>query len=292
MLNTILKFLMISNGFFKAFAGLAILLVFASCQQNFQTADSGLQYRMVTENVTNAKPIEGEIVTMKFKYTDAEGNLIEQSDLFRTQLKKPSHDGGCIEDALYMMHKGDSGIFKINTEKYYTKSRKEYVPENLNPEENLIFYIKLVDITTISDFKSERQMAYISDARNEEKLMQDFLRKTNITVDPTASGLYIVELKKGTGKKPEPGKKVQVHYMGYFIDGQLFDSSYDRNQPFVFHYGVGEVIQGWDEGIAHMQVGGKYKLVIPSYLAYGDQQRGPIPPNTTLIFEIELLEAE
>jgi FKBP-type peptidyl-prolyl cis-trans isomerase len=106
------------------------------------------------------------------------------------------------------------------------------------------------------------------------------------------NGMYFIETKTGIGDFPTPGKKVTVHYTGMFLNGKVFDSSYKRNESFEFYLGVGKVIQGWDEGVARMKVGGEYMLIIPSYLAYGDSQVGPIPPNSTLIFEIELLNTE
>lgn len=103
--------------------------------------------------------------------------------------------------------------------------------------------------------------------------------------------LKIEDLSVGTGDKAENGKTVFVNYLGTFIDGKKFDSSYDRNQPFSFTLGAGQVIQGWEQGILGMQVGGKRKLTIGPDLAYGAGGiPGAIPPNSTLIFEVELLE--
>jgi FKBP-type peptidyl-prolyl cis-trans isomerase len=93
----------------------------------------------------------------------------------------------------------------------------------------------------------------------------------------------------GTGDEAVAGKTVSVNYVGTLDDGTKFDSSYDRNQPFEFVLGTGQVIKGWDEGVAGMKVGGKRKLVIPPDLAYGSQANGKIPANSTLTFEIELL---
>ena len=107
----------------------------------------------------------------------------------------------------------------------------------------------------------------------------------------TASGLKYIDLTEGTGETPKAGQQVTVHYTGTLEDGKKFDSSHERGQPFTFTIGVGQVIRGWDEGVMTMKVGGKRKLIIPSHLGYGPRGAGGgvIPPNATLIFEVELL---
>jgi len=109
----------------------------------------------------------------------------------------------------------------------------------------------------------------------------------------TASGLAYQDLKVGDGPSPKVGKGVKVHYTGWLENGTKFDSSVDSGKPFVFTIGVGQVIPGWDEGVLTMKTGGKRKLVIPSNLGYGAAGAGGlIPPNATLIFEVELLDVE
>ena len=107
-------------------------------------------------------------------------------------------------------------------------------------------------------------------------------------------GLEITDEIVGTGAEAKAGNLVAVNYIGTLTNGVKFDSSYDRNQPFSFTLGAGEVIKGWDEGVLGMQVGGKRKLVIPPSLAYGNREVGGglIPANSTLIFEVELLEVK
>ena len=105
-----------------------------------------------------------------------------------------------------------------------------------------------------------------------------------------ASGLKITEIKQGTGDFPKKGQTVVVHYTGTLEDGTKFDSSHDRNTPFSFTLGIGQVIKGWDEGLATMRVGGRSTLIIPSELAYGSRGAGNvIPANATLKFDVELL---
>jgi FKBP-type peptidyl-prolyl cis-trans isomerase FkpA len=107
----------------------------------------------------------------------------------------------------------------------------------------------------------------------------------------TASGLIIDELEVGSGATAEKGKQVSVHYTGWLTNGTKFDSSKDRNDPFQFPLGGGHVIRGWDEGVAGMQEGGRRKLTIPPELGYGARGAGGvIPPNATLVFEVELLK--
>jgi FKBP-type peptidyl-prolyl cis-trans isomerase len=108
----------------------------------------------------------------------------------------------------------------------------------------------------------------------------------------TASGLKYVVLKAGTGPSPQPGQTAVVHYTGWLTDGKKFDSSKDRNQPFQFTIGQGQVIKGWDEGVMSMKKGETRKLIIPPQLGYGDRGAGGgiIPPGATLVFEVELLD--
>ncbi len=107
---------------------------------------------------------------------------------------------------------------------------------------------------------------------------------------PRMADLQIEELAVGEGVEATPGSHVQVHYTGWLTSGQKFDSSLDRGRPFEFELGAGRVIKGWDQGVAGMRVGGKRKLTIPPDLGYGARGAGNvIPPNATLVFEVELL---
>jgi len=112
-------------------------------------------------------------------------------------------------------------------------------------------------------------------------------------VERTASGLELHEVERGFGEVARAGKTVSVHYTGYLKDGTKFDSSLDRGEPFTFALGAGKVIRGWDEGLVGMKVGGRRKLVIPPELAYGSRGAGRlIPPNATLVFDVELVDVK
>jgi FKBP-type peptidyl-prolyl cis-trans isomerase FkpA len=116
-------------------------------------------------------------------------------------------------------------------------------------------------------------------------------RSQTMSTVTTASGLQYEDIKEGSGAEAVAGKSVSVHYTGWLTDGQKFDSSKDRNDPFDFVLGGGMVIKGWDEGVQGMKVGGVRKLTIPPQLGYGARGAGGvIPPNATLVFEVELLD--
>ena len=129
--------------------------------------------------------------------------------------------------------------------------------------------------------------------REEEakKAAQEALDKLAAGFDQTDSGLRYKIIQKGSGAQAQKGKSVSVHYEGSLDNGQVFDSSYRRKDPITFTLGIGQVIQGWDEGIALLKVGDKARFVIPSYLGYGERGAGGvIPPNATLVFDVELVK--
>lgn len=135
---------------------------------------------------------------------------------------------------------------------------------------------------------------YAAVSGKQESMSNSEDQNTKVTPSSSASPsaeLKIEDLKVGTGSAVKSGDTIKIHYLGTLENGIKFDSSYDRNEPFQTQIGVGQVIKGWDEGVIGMQVGGKRKLTIPSDLGYGSRGAGGvIPPNATLIFELELLE--
>ncbi len=143
---------------------------------------------------------------------------------------------------------------------------------------------------TMMEKRTKKMAEMKEEAKKNVGIGQKFLdeNKAKDGIKVTKSGLQYRVLKKGTGKKPKSKSKVKVHYKGTLIDGSEFDSSYKRNKPAEFP--VNGVIKGWQEALTLMKEGGKWELFIPSGLAYGEQGRPKIPPNSVLVFEVELLE--
>ncbi|HVQ39611.1 MAG TPA: FKBP-type peptidyl-prolyl cis-trans isomerase [Pyrinomonadaceae bacterium] len=158
----------------------------------------------------------------------------------------------------------------------------------------LAFIAAIVLLSSVPDItRSQPQKSRSAAAARKRKLIK---RGTKKVVEPkpspigtTPSGLIYVITRHGEGRQPKPGDTVSVHYTGLLTNGVKFDSSLDRGNPISFELGVGRVIKGWDEGIAKLHVGDQATLVIPSSLGYGAKGIGPIPPDATLVFIVELV---
>jgi FKBP-type peptidyl-prolyl cis-trans isomerase len=176
-------------------------------------------------------------------------------------------------------------LFKVQSGKTV-----EFTTPPANTTENLIALIKMQE-KQLSSLDAVLLKLSLDAWFSPERVIENKKKAMGLTF--TASGLGYKIVQQGTGKKPEVGKKVKVHYRGtLFPDGQPFDNSYDRGEPIEFPLGTGRVIKGWDEGIQLFPVGSKGVLVIPPAIGYGSNAMGPIPANSTLQFEIEVVSAE
>jgi peptidylprolyl isomerase len=238
-------------------------------QGNAMTTSSGLQYIELAAG-TGPAPKPGDIVSVHYTGTLTDGTVFDSSYKRGEPIKFPLGRGRVIpgwDEGIALMKKGGKARLIIPPKLGYGERGAGGV---IPPNATLVFEVELVDIQAgVASAPTKVDAAkYIT----------------------TPSGLKYYDLKVGDGPSPTKGQKVNVHYSGWLTDGTLFDSSVERGQPFSFTLGAGEVIPGWDEGVATMKVGGKRQLVIPPNLAYGAQGAGGvIPPNATLIFEVELL---
>lgn len=279
--------------FYGVFIFVTLLFLVISCDHSefngFKETDSGLLYK-IHHNNKQKKAQAGDYITVEMSYYTNEDSLLFDSkgQTFPLRIDEPVFPGD-INEAMTYIGKGDSATFVIRADSFLIKNAKlPQLPSFVNQESKIIFHVKIHNIQTLEELEAEEKRKIQIAKDKEAQVILNYLEDNNITESPTESGLYFILNKKGSGSKPEPGDKVVVHYTGLFLDGTKFDSSYERNKPVEFKLGYGQVIQGWDIGVAKMHVGDEATFIIPSHLGYGSG-RGEIPPFTPLLFKVKLI---
>ncbi|HAP01209.1 MAG TPA: peptidylprolyl isomerase [Bacteroidetes bacterium] len=244
-----------------------------------KTAD-GLYY-VITQQGTGPMPMVGRKVKVNYTGKLLNGNIFDSSlNPGRTPFEFPLGQNKVIhgwDEGVALLPVGTKATLLIPSALGYgDHGMGASIPANAV----LIFDIEVLGV----DDKPQ--------VSNEDEI-KNYIKANNLNAQRTASGLYYIVDQQGSGAKPQAGKVVTVNYTGKLLDGTIFDSSLNPGrEPFTFTLGVGQVISGWDEGIALFNVGGKGTLIIPSNLGYGEQGAGgSIPPNAVLIFEIEVVAA-
>lgn len=273
-----------------------VIVFFASCQRSeypgFKEADSGLLYKIHVDN-KGEKAKAGDYISVEMTYLTNEDSLLfdAKGQSFPLHIEPPVFPGD-INEALTLLGVGDSATFVIRADSFLIKNAKlNALPPFVDESSKVIFHIKLHNIQTLEELEKEEDLKKQMIQDKEKNDIQQYLNSNNITKAPTASGMYYLPTKKGNGTKAVIGKKAKAHYIGRFLNGVKFDSSYDRNKPIEFVIGTGQILPGMDEGISMMRVGEEATLIIPSILGYG-AGRGEIPPYTPLLFEVKLIDVK
>jgi len=292
--------------------------------QGFSRTKSGLEYRIYQRANgryllrTDVNPAGdpayatriGKVLGAHLQYRTAKDSVLFSS---RQQLGVPAQiplselqTRGGIEEAVTLLQPGDSGVFRFNVDSIFAKSFRQPVPPFLKKGGNtMTLLVKAQKLMTQEEAMADQQkmMALVqqkADAEaaglieKDEVVIQEYLKKNNLTGQKTLGGTYYVVTKAGSGAKPQTGQQVSVLYTGMLLDGKVFDSS-EKNggQPITFALGAGQVIKGWDQGLAALPQGTKAILLIPSPLAYGSRGAGPdIPANAILRFDVEMVEVK
>jgi FKBP-type peptidyl-prolyl cis-trans isomerase FkpA len=273
---------------------IVLLFLQVNCRRKpqFAETDTGLKYLFHQQHKDSLKVELYDLVEVLMNYRTVDSALF-QSGLHPISFQVDPIAEGDLLEGIMLMRKGDSATFIISPEKFF-KNMMQYkeLPDHVKGEEQLFFDIKLVEIKPEPAMLRADRLEKRARKSEEPSKIRRYLSENDIQVAPSPSGLYFIEIKKGEGRRVHDGNTVKVHFKGFFLDGRIFDSSYEREKPITFTMGKEQVIPGWEEGISKMSKGGKVRLIVPSALAYGDQQRNNIKPYTPLIFEIEVLEVK
>lgn len=269
-------------------------LAFSQQDKGFQQSPTGLKYQFFKDEPGRLAVVD-DVIKINFKMMTSTDSILrdtwQEAGANITQAPAPIFMGS-PEEAFLMMSTGDSAAFLINADSLFEKAIRQPMPEFIEKGSYLKFIIKMEGLYTKQEYEEVMNKEVTELVAKEDSTILEYITSNNLNGVKQPSGLYYVQLNPGTGLKAEPGKTVSVHYTGKLLDGTEFDSSIDRG-PFEFSLGQGQVIAGWDEGVAMMSVGEKGFFILPSGLAYGARGAGrAIPPYAILIFEIELLDVK
>jgi FKBP-type peptidyl-prolyl cis-trans isomerase FkpA len=270
-----------------------IILAFGCSEQpfkNFETTDNGLKYQFhVLDDSRNQVRIY-DVVEVYMNYRTPDSLLFSSYPQTIPFQIEPVFDGDLME-GLMLMHRGDSATFVINTEAFYLKMMQfSEIPDHSKNHDELWFDVKIVNIIPETASIKARRLEFHERKNNESERIAAYLKSKNYNTNPLENGLYYIEQKEGSGNVPNDYDIVQIHFTASFLDGRLFDSSYEHEKPLAFTIGGGEVIEGLEAGVRLMKQGGKATLIIPSELAYGGLRRDEVKPFTPLVFDIEIIQ--
>lgn len=261
-------------------------------KDGFQQTESGLKYKFIKYS-NGVKPSLGDRMIMHIIYKTEFDSVIfdsqTKSDSFDVEFVSPTFSGG-VEEGFGMMSEGDSAIFKASADSIFSITFHSQLPDYLKPGSSLIFHVSLQKIIPKSVHDSLQNARDVASRREEFERIELFLKQNNMDVMPTENGVYMTTSKSGTGDFPAKGDTVYANYTARLLDGTIFDQSINTNPPFSFVVGNNMVIQGWEECIPFLNKGSIARLVIPSDLAFGDQQKGVVKPYSTLVFDVEILD--
>lgn len=285
----------------KTISKIALMLLAVAFAFNFtacskykgfkQDKESGIYYKFYVINKDSAQAQTGDVVSLFYQLSLKDSVLVPSMPI--QEMIQESLYKGDVYSALRMMHVGDSATFILDADTFF------HYMGGTNPfdEKELYFTFKMTELMPKAEVEAmmkEQEAQYqvmIEQAKAaEDSITTQYIADNKIKVAPTASGLYYIQKVAGKGAQAENGKKVSVHYTGRLLDGTVFDSSIERGEPIEFVLGQGQVIPGWEEGIAKMKEGGKATLLIPSNLAYGERGNQVIPPCSPLVFDVELVK--
>lgn len=278
---------------------LTITLILSSCGrksefEGFSKSKKGFHYQLHTIGESIRKTNPGDYITADISYATIDDSVFFEGRR-KIKLEEPAYEGA-IEDCFLMLRTDESATFIIQAEPFFTQTLGSDLPGFLSIEDNIKIKIDIIEIQTAADFENEKRafLNWIEDFGHYEKvILSQFLQEEKLNVEPTQTGLIYLPLSPQEGPRIQLGDTITINYEGKFLNGKFFDSTKRRNQPFQFIYGTEwQVIEGLEEGLSLMGEGEKAIFILPSELAFGTSgsSTGIIPPFTSLIFEVEILD--
>lgn len=272
--------------------GIALFIFGCKNTSDYEKTESGLQYKIHVKN-EGAKVKESEFVKVNLTWRNEKDSILQSGQPQPVRVTKPTYKSDFME-GFTLLSKNDSATFLVNVDSMFKGGTP---PPNIISGSFWKLDVRVLDIMTEAQIQQmmqaqqqEAMQTAMKQMVEDTKTIETYLSDKKIKAQKTESGIYYTMEKEGKGENAKAGDTVSVHYTGTLLDGTVFQSSRET-EPISFVLGQGQVMQGWEEGIALFKKGGKGKLFIPSPLAYGPQSRGEvIKPYSILVFDIELVD--
>ena len=259
----------------------------------YKKTANGLYYKFYRQDATAQKPKPTDFLKVELicylhdsLYYDFKNS---GRDVY-SQLSASKFPGD-MQEAYAMMHVGDSASFYVKADsvaiRYYDQ---DPVVVGLTPDDYFRYEVKLVEVKSEEAFQAEINRLKEQMMDDSKAALANFIAKENINVTPDESGIYIVPLEKGKGRRPVQGEKVEIDFSAFTLDGQLVGSTYDKDEKFSFVLGENYVIPGWEVVLPQMHLGDRVEAIIPCEMAYGEHQVGSVPPYSNMVYDIKLLK--
>ncbi len=283
-----------------AIAGMALFSLNACKNDSFKKTKDGLEYKIVKDEKGGKNAAYGDIVEMHLHIHLGDSVLFDSRKMNDNKSLSvplmPANFKGDWPEGLTLMSPGDSAVFLVSVDSVRKLSGGN-LPAWMKNGDKISYEVSLVSVKSQEDAKKEESAKAAKQIEVDDQILQQYFTANGITATKTASGLYYVIEKEGTGSNVAQGQTAMVMYTGKTLDGKSFDSNIDpqfqHTDPLPVAIGTHSVIPGWEEGIQLLKKGTKAKLFIPSPLAYGPQSPGPgIPANSVLMFDVEVKDVK
>jgi FKBP-type peptidyl-prolyl cis-trans isomerase len=279
-----------SIALFIACMVMGAIAAYAQPKGRMSTPDRNVQYRFIKHTEGTRKVMAGDVLYLHFRMAAEKTDSVIIETFSSNQVRYIPASEPVMGQVMMKFAKGDSVELWVNADTLFEKSFGMAKPDFFKPFEKVHFIIKVEDILNQKEML-KKEAEFVNEKKLKDSLEFAAYIATLPEVQQTASGLRYVVMKKTEGKQAKSGDKVSMMYEGRLLNGQVFDGNMDGTRPtFDFTIGQGQVIAGWDEAIALMKEGEEFQIIIPWKLAYGDRGTGPIPPYSSLVFDVKLVK--
>lgn len=289
------------NSYFYLFLFSLFVFTLFSCKQNeeitgYKPIGNGIYYKLLQFGESKEKPQPGDFVTAHISYLTGNDSVFFNA-IRNVELAKSTYPGSVFE-CFFRLSEYDSASFIINADSFFNITLHSPLPSFIPASSKMKINIKLLAIKSAENYQKEKEefLSWVEDLGLYEKtVLRHYIDNHNTELESSSDGIYRIDIKKGNGKQIERKDNITIHYIGRFLNGKIFDSTKDRNEPFQFVYGTEwQVVKGLEKALSGMCEGDHALFVMPSELAFGKDgsSTGIIPPYTSVIFEVEVISVE